>query len=350
MTESNNDTLQTWKRDEQWVSRVIQYSSQYNDNTWSANQIIGPPKVYPRYGDLNGAWAQGHRAADEYIIVEFERAVFPDQIDIYETYNPGAVVKVSARNGNDNDWITVWETPSPHTEAHSRIFTVPCSNISSREINQIRLDVNCTAAGSWCEIDCIKLVGYASHRGSSYKELATNLKQLLLNDYLADVFFQLDDEQIIPSYRNILSSRCIYFEQLFDEYSLDNNQPIRIKNISYEAFYQILHFIYTETIEPVLPYTICLELMRNAEEYYLSPIYNEAFMILKKLINKTNVVNIFVDSQSSSNDNQQDKIILNDAINLCVEFIQKNRRDVYQSEQIQSLTKDMLLQLIQLVL
>ena len=32
------------------VSRVIDFSSQYNNRTWSANQIIGPPKVYPRYG------------------------------------------------------------------------------------------------------------------------------------------------------------------------------------------------------------------------------------------------------------------------------------------------------------
>jgi hypothetical protein len=32
------------------VSRVIEYSSQYNNDTWSANQVIGPPKVYPRHG------------------------------------------------------------------------------------------------------------------------------------------------------------------------------------------------------------------------------------------------------------------------------------------------------------
>jgi hypothetical protein len=31
--------------------------------------------------------------------VEFERAVYPEEVHIYETYNPGAVVKVSARNG-----------------------------------------------------------------------------------------------------------------------------------------------------------------------------------------------------------------------------------------------------------
>ena len=50
-------------------------------------------------GDIVGAWAQGNRANDEFLIVEFERGVYPEQILVYETYNPGAVVKVSIRNG-----------------------------------------------------------------------------------------------------------------------------------------------------------------------------------------------------------------------------------------------------------
>jgi hypothetical protein len=235
----------------------------------------------------------------------------------------------------------------------ARIFTVSCPNISSREINQIRVDVNCSAAGNWCEIDCIKLIGYTSHNDLSYKELIINLKQLLLDDCLSDVTFQLDNGQTISSYRNILSNRCIYFEQLFDEYSSNNQEPIKIKNISYEAFYQILHFIFTDTIEPVLTYETCLELMRKADEFYLSPIYNEAFNILKKTINKTNVLKLYTESglfSTSSNDNQQDRILLNDVVKLCVEFIQKNRRDVYLSDQMKELTKDMLLELIQLVL
>jgi hypothetical protein len=93
--------------------------------------------------------------------------------------------------------------------------------------------------------------------------------------------------------------------------------------------------------------------MRKADEFYLSPIYNEAFNILKKIINKTNVLKIYIESglfKISSNDNQQDRILLNDVVNLCVEFIQKNRRDVYLNDQMKELTKDMLLQLVQLVL
>ena len=50
-------------------------------------------------GDIAGAWAQRNRTNNEFIIVEFEQVVYPERIDIYETFNSGAVVKVLARNG-----------------------------------------------------------------------------------------------------------------------------------------------------------------------------------------------------------------------------------------------------------
>lgn len=38
--------------------------------------IIGEPRVYPRYGDLAGAWAQGNISEDEFVVVCFH-AVLP---------------------------------------------------------------------------------------------------------------------------------------------------------------------------------------------------------------------------------------------------------------------------------
>ena len=54
---------------EQWVNRVRSFSSQYNTGTWAADQVIGAPKVYPRYGDHHGAWAQSNPDANEFIEV-----------------------------------------------------------------------------------------------------------------------------------------------------------------------------------------------------------------------------------------------------------------------------------------
>lgn len=238
-----------------------------------------------------------------------------------------------------------------HTLA--RIFSIPCANICNKEINQIYLNVNCSAAGTWCEIDCIKLTGYTSNVHKLDPDILADLKTLLTDDILSDVTFQLDNGKLIPSYRNVLSVRCIYFKELFNEYPLHKSETIRIRNISYEAFYQILHFIFTDTIQSTITYAVCLELMRKADEYFLSAIYIKAFDVLKKIMDKKNVLNIFMQSglfPTSSDDNQDDLIVLNDVTNLCIEFIKNNRRDICIRDNLQQLSKDVLLKLIELIL
>lgn len=37
---------------------------------WAANQVIGPPQVYPQYGDIEGAWASENTNSIEYIEVK----------------------------------------------------------------------------------------------------------------------------------------------------------------------------------------------------------------------------------------------------------------------------------------
>jgi hypothetical protein len=86
--------------------------------------------------------------------------------------------------------------------------------------------------------------------------------------------------------------------------------------------------------------------MRKADEFFLSAIYTEAFKLLKNLINTRNVFQIFI--KSGLFPNEQDDILLKDVVDLCLKFIRKNRRDVYIYENMQQLTKEMLLQLVQL--
>jgi hypothetical protein len=35
----------------------------------SANTVQGEPRVYPKYGDIAGSWAQGNRDANQFIEV-----------------------------------------------------------------------------------------------------------------------------------------------------------------------------------------------------------------------------------------------------------------------------------------
>ncbi|CAC5409331.1 unnamed protein product [Mytilus coruscus] len=146
---------------EQWVSRVISYSSQYDSGNWAADSIIGKPRVYPKYGDIPGAWAQGQKDSKQFIEVEFEQEIYIQKIEIYETYHAGAVKTISARKPNNN-YEVIWNTKSVTNMNCSRIFSPDFKRLSFL-CKILRINIDCTASKSWVEIDAIKITGTAPY-------------------------------------------------------------------------------------------------------------------------------------------------------------------------------------------
>ena len=78
-----------------WAASVLDVSSQYSEAAWSANQILGAPDVFPEYGDHNKAWAsQGADDREEWIEVGFGGNERVSGVEVYETFNAGAIDKV----------------------------------------------------------------------------------------------------------------------------------------------------------------------------------------------------------------------------------------------------------------
>ena len=87
------------------------FSSAYGRG-WEAQCMVGPPTVYPRYGDIRGAWAPlSSRGTIEWLVFGFLEPVFATSVNIYETYNPGAVVEVQTCSDDLDHWVTVWKEP-----------------------------------------------------------------------------------------------------------------------------------------------------------------------------------------------------------------------------------------------
>ncbi|XP_052223519.1 uncharacterized protein LOC127839282 [Dreissena polymorpha] len=142
----------------QWVSGVITYSSQYGTDGWSAQQILGVPDVYPTYADDTRAWAPQVIDANQFLEFQFATPVYVTQVDVYETFKAGGVKAINCLDVSGT-WITLWSTPQVSVIESARIFsplftsTIPCFS------NQIRLDIDCTVAVSWVEIDSVRLHG-----------------------------------------------------------------------------------------------------------------------------------------------------------------------------------------------
>jgi len=149
----------------QWVSEVISFASEYSSGvgSWGADNLIGPPQTFPRYGDISTAWAPStNTGSEEFLQVKFPRPVYICGVDIFETWNPGCVVKISAYDGYN--WHTLWSSPLPYYKLQElpRVFSpaIPCTTFLS---DQIRIDLNCTNAISWTEIDAVRLRGRESY-------------------------------------------------------------------------------------------------------------------------------------------------------------------------------------------
>lgn len=80
--------------------------------------------MYPIYGDDSRAWTPKSQNQQEYLELFFKVPVFLTKIEIYETFNPGAVVKISVKNSSQKNksWVTVYQG-SQQTAHNSRIFT-----------------------------------------------------------------------------------------------------------------------------------------------------------------------------------------------------------------------------------
>jgi len=124
--------------------------------------IIGPPESFPRYGDLQTAWASASaRGTLEFLEFKYETPMhvigmteiwltFESSnilsvlaLDIYETYNPGCVVRICAHSGVE--WVDIWtgQVEQQSLPERSRIFT-PAFPITPFKSNWLRLHLDCT--------------------------------------------------------------------------------------------------------------------------------------------------------------------------------------------------------------
>ncbi|TGZ75369.1 hypothetical protein CRM22_000414 [Opisthorchis felineus] len=131
----------------QYAFEVVDFSSQYGSESGTANtagNLVGPCQVYPNYCDSSatcsfrtfGQWWRDCPSAippvnsrpdgyssEDYVDLYFDVPVVPIRLQIFETYNPGAIVRILACyrtqpadgpvNARTLQWVTLWKAPEP---------------------------------------------------------------------------------------------------------------------------------------------------------------------------------------------------------------------------------------------
>lgn len=141
----------------QWAATVDGFSSQYSTSSWAATKVLGAPDVFPAHGDNANAWASlGADDKPEWIEVGFAQPTQVNAVEIYETYNPGAITSIELVTA-DGERIQAYQGSAGATGQISNKLRaeVGCTAAS---IVAVRVHVASTIVPGWNELDAIGVV------------------------------------------------------------------------------------------------------------------------------------------------------------------------------------------------
>ena len=125
--------------------------------SWGPEQATGEPDTKSA-GDHSTAWASKTQdEQDEWLLLEYQDAVEPAAIKVYETYNPGALHKVSVIDPRGNKEVEVWTGDDP-TAVGSGMGVSEIKFTTTFKISRVKLYLKSREVRGWNEIDAVALI------------------------------------------------------------------------------------------------------------------------------------------------------------------------------------------------
>jgi len=148
-----SSTLHVHAQELQWASKVLQVSSEYSTDMYSAKQALGPPNALPQGGDNPFAWSPRRQTGIASITVGFEKPMQIAQIIIGECYNPGSVWKVYAIDPSGTQYLMNEYNPKPIRE-DSRLLRITMDK-TPYKVASVKIEMNCDKVPGFNSIDAI---------------------------------------------------------------------------------------------------------------------------------------------------------------------------------------------------
>ena len=130
-------------------------TGQLLDRSWGPEQVVGQANT-DRAGDISTAWASRQPdGGEEWLHVNYDRPVDISEIRVRETYNPGAISKITALLPNGQE-VTVWEGTEPPATAPVDTAFAPQTRVQA---NSVKIYMDTRRVPGWNEIDAVELIG-----------------------------------------------------------------------------------------------------------------------------------------------------------------------------------------------
>ena len=145
-----------WQKDRQQLEQRITRLEQQNfggyTTGYGANQLLGAPNVN-RQGDDAKAWCPANMGSKDWLLLDFDSTIKATAIEVYESYNPGSVVKISTIDWWGREQV-IWlgKTGAPV----SGKTTINFEKLVAAKRVKVYLDG--TKVNGWNEIDTVGLI------------------------------------------------------------------------------------------------------------------------------------------------------------------------------------------------
>lgn len=128
---------------------------------WGPEQATGAPNT-EQVGDLATAWASlSQDDQPEWLQLKYAEAVVPKGVKIYETFNPGAVNRVSIVDSGGKE-VEVWQGQDP-TVTGSGKGVSEISFLTKVKTDTVKIYLDSPRVPGWNEIDAVGLVDEAGN-------------------------------------------------------------------------------------------------------------------------------------------------------------------------------------------
>jgi hypothetical protein len=157
---------------------------------------------------LKISWSPQNSKGKEWIILWYETPVIPTKIKIYETYNPGSCVKVSARDPNF-EWFVLWSGNRQENLKKSFINEIALKRVDFL-IDEIKLEIE--KSEGFYQVDAVKLIGEESLELSILKKKERKNQQWVFEATASSYFVGCCPKNLIgkpstfPNYGDLTSS------------------------------------------------------------------------------------------------------------------------------------------------
>lgn len=150
----STNTLQAAGKTTRYANEVVALSSEYSNSGFSAMQALGSPDVFPEYVADSKTWiSETTTAPREYLVLGFPNPAPVNFVEIYETFNPGAIDTVFVY-GNAGQKVEVYShtaTIEP-SESRANLIQFPLTDF---DVSKIRIALNTSLYPGYHAIDAV---------------------------------------------------------------------------------------------------------------------------------------------------------------------------------------------------